>query len=282
MKNFALYITISSILALVAGCTSWTTPAGDVETTPFTVRGDSNTALARCIDRRSAQRSRLLRDIGIRTEATPTEVQVSYRDSVQLICTQSDRRETAGESRTISREECERLLAPDGIPADANGTVRTEVPEPTADPRLQALMAANPGLFTDDDTVCNGRVIGGGGMNGMTGIAQVGGGFGGMGIMPGAFGLGNATRNIVFVTQGMDPRVTATVSIAGLASNMQLTHLNGETPVTVADGLNYQVNVVCSVNGVPTGSHAHSAEFAKRHPTGTRVMVNALCGRDRG
>lgn len=294
MKNFALYISIISLIALVTGCTSYTTPAGNVRTTPVSVSVDSTEALTLCIDRRVAQRTRLIRESGIRTEAAPTEVQVSYRDSVQLICTQSDRRETAGESRTISREECTRLLAPDGIPADANGTVRTEAPAPATDPLLRALMAANPALFRDDDEVCNNRVIGGGGMNGMAingqvgGIAQVGG-FGGVGIMPGAFGLGGATRDIWLDARYMNPNVTAVVNITSAShlsgaaqGTVTVNSSQGAMPISVLDGFDYQVNVSCLVNGVPIATRSHSTNFSRRIPSGGNVLLYVICGRDRG
>lgn len=281
MKNFALYITISSILALVAGCTSMTTPFADVETNPVHTTYDSNAPFERCMARRGAQRTRLLRELGV-GPAEPVTAVVSLRDSAQAFCAQVRlSSETTAEHQALL-SECDRQLSADGIPSDAEVTVRSETPAPTVDPRLQVLTAAHL-LPTDDDAVCSNRAMGG--MNGMAiGGAQVGGVpmiAGVMGSGPGVLGLGGATRNIVFVTQGMSPRVTATVSVAGLASNIQLTYLNGETPITVNDGFNYQVNVICSVNGVPTGSYTHSAQFAKRHPTGTRVMVNALCGRYR-
>jgi hypothetical protein len=297
-NNVALYISII-IASIVAGCTSWEGPEGSGSTTPISARFDSNTAFRGCIADRGKQRAELLRTIGIGVEAETTEVRVSYRDSVQLICDQSDRRETDHESRSMTREECTRLLAPDGIPADANGTVRTETeaPAPTADPRLVALMAANPALFTDDHATCIAISRG----NGVpyTGGMAIGGqvrGVGGMGIMPGVLGLsGNATRNIEIVTQGMNPRVTAVVSFVSDPTNdpnrpappvpggLQLTSLDGVTLVSVPDGYDYHVNVTCLVNGVMVrGPLSHPAEFAKVRPTGERVRVNAFCGRRRG
>lgn len=181
MTKAFFYITIM-IAALTMGCATWSGPRGRGHSTPFEWDAEADTAMSACQDSRQRQRRELLCDAGILTGARcGGEVSVNYRDSVRLICEQSDSREAAGETRAISRDDCDRLLAADGIPADATGTVRSEAPA-TSDPMMQRIIAMNPALWQDDHAFCI-AITTGYGTPTAGGIAYGGGGpgYGGVG-----------------------------------------------------------------------------------------------------
>lgn len=212
--NNSIIVLVTLALALASGCATWSGPRGRGHSGPFEWNAESDTAMSACQDSRSRQRRELLCDAGILSGARceGAEVTVSYRDSVRLICEQSNARESAGESRAISRDDCERLLATDGIPADATGTVRSDAPS-TADPVVQRIIAMNPALWQDDHAFCvaittgyGTPTAGGIGLGGAPlGIGGLGGGGMGVGspllassVGHGAFGGGISPGTVSF------------------------------------------------------------------------------------
>lgn len=297
-QNIALYITIA---IATAGCANWSGPRGTGHSTPVEWTAESNTAFRSCITDRREQRHELLCDAGLLTGSRcAEEVAVGYRDSVQLICDQSDAREAAGESRTISDEECERLLASDGVPADAVGTVSSTAPA-TADPRMQWVLSMNPGLWQDDHSFCIAITSGYGAptAGGVALGAPVGVGVPGVGVAYGApvgVGLGVGTTvsaamtNIVLDARGMRPGMIAVVTISGTPvmgsaaavstpMTVQVTPLMGAYRVSVPDGLDYNVTVQCMLNGSVYATGSTSECFSSRYCGGGQVDLDVICGR---
>ncbi len=282
-KNIALYISIF-ILALVSGCASWSGPRGRGHSGPFEWSAEADTAMSQCQASRQRQRRELLCDAGILSgsRCEGAEVTVSYRDSVRLICDQSDASEADGGSRAISREDCERLLAADGIPADATGTVRS-TPPTTADPMMQRIIAMNPALWQDDHAFCiaitsgYGTPTAGGAVPvgvGSVGVAPIGGGVPGLSVgllgstvgMPGVGGAGAVHPGAVsfyYPVRSYLPR--------NMYAQVQIAHAStGSVLATVAVG-----NVAPGI--VPGAMITPAIEVPLTVPRGTPVRISWVC-----
>ncbi len=309
MKNVtALYISIS-IISLVSGCAPigvYSTSTGHGSSSPVHREHSSSAETYTCMDVRDAQDDEtteeafsLLARVGL--IPSTREVTVNYRDATRVLCDQSDARETAGESRTITRAECERLLAADGIPADATGTV-TSTERASVDPRVEAMILPIAqarlyfGLFmADAQRYCQDRemstVLFAGSMpaGGFSTFAPIGaaagmGYFGGLGGGTG-FGLGtsggatattmHARGDIVVNSYNMRIDAIAVVSIDG-SGPMQINpgvmdrHYRGAAGVAT-----HFVTVDCMINGV-TVPHMHrELDFGL---DGGNVELRVLCG----
>ena len=158
------------VLTFVAGCggsslvTRWDGARGHGEVNPFETSLGSRDEFETCRTERREQRLALLCDAGVLTgdrchpesSATSSTVTVGYREAVLLICQQSDAMESNGESRTISRDDCTRLLH--DIAADTTGTVTASAPPPpppsVTDPYVLRILTMNPALWQDDHAFC--------------------------------------------------------------------------------------------------------------------------------
>lgn len=151
--NKIKFLVVFATLAATGCVTSWRSANGHGTTSPVYSDYESSSEFRACLTDRRGQRTERLNELcefadGQCSERRP----VNYREAVTLICEQSNARESGGESRTISREDCARLLAPDGIRADATGTVTTTTNG--TDPRLAWLVGASPVLMQDDHAFC--------------------------------------------------------------------------------------------------------------------------------
>ncbi|MEI7512566.1 MAG: hypothetical protein WCK01_03860 [Candidatus Uhrbacteria bacterium] len=151
-------IFVLIFVTIVSGCGAsvWSGPRGHGTSIAGISDVSSTAEYHDCISDRERQRTTLLRQAGVLpTEApTTTTITVGYRDAVQLICEQDDRREP--EPRHISREDCSSLLA--SIDSEASGEVATTVtPPPTpsvTDPTIMRILMMNPALRQDDVAFC--------------------------------------------------------------------------------------------------------------------------------
>lgn len=284
--NNTFVILALFVAALASGCATWSGPRGRGRATPFEWSAEADTAMSACQDSRQRQRRELLCDAGILSGARcGGEVSVSYRDSVRLICEQSDSREAAGESRAISREDCERMLSREGIPADATGTVRSEAPA-TADPMMQRIIAMNPALWQDDHAFCIAITSGygsptAGGMLPVGGVpvGSIGGTVPGLSVgllgstvgVPGVGGFGgtsgrctssspvpcyefDATGNPYAIQIVMTP-------VGGGAGSTFIVQPRSRLPVPVSRAIRYHVTRECVTPGVVPGTWVVTARL---------------------
>lgn len=276
--NNTFVILALFVAALASGCATWSGPRGRGRATPFEWSAEADTAMSACQDSRQRQRRELLCDAGILSGARcGGEVSVSYRDSVRLICEQSDSREAAGESRAISREDCERMLSREGIPAEAVGTVRSDVPT-TSDPRMQWVLSMNPALWQDDHAFCIAITSGygtptAGGMLPVGGVSTVpvGGGVPGLSVgflgstlgVPGVAGMGGVpvgssgtVSNFTFDATGNPYAVRVTVTpVGGVGTGSTfIVQPRSRLPVPLSRAIRYHVARECvdPVTGITT------------------------------
>ncbi len=292
IDNKVLFL-IAAFTLLATGCSTWSGPRGGGHSTPFEWTAEANTAFAGCLSNRRTQRTELLCEAGILSGARCSEeVEVSYRDAVRLICAQSDARESAGESRPMGREDCERMLAPGGIRADATGSV--SVNAASDNPRLQALVAMNPALWQDDQAFCvaitsgygaptsGGYAVGGYGTNvpygnapvvGVGGYAAAGVGIGGpmMGYVGGGM-LGSVGLRPFGVVNNI------TGYVGGREGGQRMAWVNGvplvkgtQTVIRIPDAPGTLLTFTCS-NGTTFNRTLGRADL------GYTVVANSDCG----
>jgi hypothetical protein len=189
-NNVALYNLIISIVVAASGCggaihSEWDGPRGHGHYNPVSADYRSDDEFEICRRERREQRLALLCDAGILSGArcdtsAPATVTVGYREAVQLICEQDDRREADGQPRHMSREDCTALLA--SVPADATGEVVASAPPPppasVTDPYILRILTMNPALWQDDHAFCM-NATSSYGVPGSGGVYSGGYGFGG-------------------------------------------------------------------------------------------------------
>lgn len=146
-----LIVTVTAALlaaSVFTGCTpitAYSTSTGHGSASPVHREHSSTGETYTCMDVRAAQDSATVEEAFAMAERvgfipSRVETSVSVRDSVATSCRLDDERESAGESRAFTtREGCERLLGPDGIPADAE-TTTSSTEAATVDPMFARAM----------------------------------------------------------------------------------------------------------------------------------------------
>lgn len=307
MTRFALYISISMVA--LSGCYRHVrTSVGEGSASPFHSEWDSADAAVTCREVRDAQDDETTEEAFALAErvglmASARETPISVRGAVATTCELDDAREAAGESRAVTtREGCERLLAADGIPADAEISV-TSTDRASVDPRLtdavlpmvqMRLLFAS--FMADAQAWCRSQEAGAALFAPGMGFAP---GFPGAGYAPlfasgglglSVFGLGGsvaigtsggmaattgfARGDVVLNGYGMRPDAVAMVTVNGATTPIMPG--TRDQHFRLAGSATYAWSVECMVNGISRPDLRQSGVWG---PDAGRLDLDAICGR---
>jgi hypothetical protein len=309
MKN-ALYITISIGLLSLSGCYRHVrTSVGEGSSSPFHSEWDSASAAVTCREVRDAQDDEtteeafaLAERVGLMARTSETPVRV--RDAVATTCALDDAREAAGEARAVTtRDGCERLLAPDGISADAevmaSTTGRAAVDSRLTDavlPMVQmrllfasfmadaqawcrsqeasaSVFAPGMGFAPGFPGAGYGSLFASGGLG--LSVFGLGAGIGGFATSGGmAPTVGFARGDIVLNGFGMRPDAVALVTVNGATTTV--TPGTRDLHFRMAGSATYAWSVDCMVNGVTRPDLRQAGMWG---PDAGRLDLDAICSR---